>query len=274
MTNEQKQMIKGASELLAEVEKPKTPLNSSRKSHDRGSRKHTVITYIDPTLVRRFLTSCNWVEHWAMCTHDKDVTDEGKPKETHTHIVLYTFEAKSSSAIIKLFDRFSISVYGKDNKQNTLYEICNDIQALYRYLIHADDPQKYQYDPSVRFVDDIGYWSKYEKGQIDKPNTGLSMVTDLLIGTPYRLMAERYGKEFIYHSKYIEDCVRHIRLEECETNSPIDDELIKAVLDTSPFGVLQIDMFFNIIAYLRETFGNCYNNTQGFEIYLKKLGLE
>lgn len=263
---------KTVGQLLDEFTKNDAP--KTTKAKDRGSRKHSLVTYIDPTLIRGFLTTCCWAEHWAMCTHDKDITADGKPKETHTHIVLYTFEAKSSSAIIKLFDRFSISIYGKDNKQNTLHEYCNDIQSQYLYLVHVDDPQKYQYDPSMRYVDDIVYWSKYERGQIDKPNTGLSMVTDLLNGTPYRLMAERYGKEFIYHSKYIEDCARKIRLEECVTNSPVDDELIKAVLDSSPFGVLEIDSFFNMIAYLREAFGNCYNNTQGFEIYLKKLGLE
>lgn len=291
MTNGQKEMIKGAGELLAEAnEKPKATKKSKVADDnivtekERGSRKHTILTYIDPKHLIAFLKQSSWVEHWAYCYHDKDVwtADDEKlnaehkantPKTAHTHIVLYTRDAKTSTAICKLFNRFSVSVYGKDKAQNTRAEYCTDICAQYRYLIHADDPNKHAYDVNERVVDDPKYWDKYHRGIIDTPNYGYTMVNDLLQGVPYRMMCERYGKEFIYHARYIEDCAQKIRLEEACTNSPISDELIKVVLKASPFYQGQIDEFFKIMDYLKETFHNEFNNPNGFEKYIKILGL-
>lgn len=285
------EMITSAGELLSAAVKEKPKAENKSKAdksqveteNDRGSRCHTVLTYIEPKYLKVFLNSANWILHWAYCYHDKDVwsvEDEkanpnhkaDTPKTPHTHITLYTKDCKTYSAICKQFDKYSISVYGKDGKQNTRSEYC-DLNKQYRYLLHKDDPDKYQYAPDQLIQDDPIFWEKYDKGMIDEPDGGYKIVNDLISGAPYRTLVMKYGRDFIYHAKQYEDCANKIRLEEMVCNSPISDELIKVVLDSSPFYSLQVDEFFKMIAYLREVFHNEFNNPHGFEIYLKKLGL-
>lgn len=278
------EMIASAGELLANADNLAKDENVPCVAEvDRGTRCHTVLTYIEPKYLKAFLNNATWILHWAYCYHDKDVWTaddekvnekhkEGTSKTPHTHIVLYTKDCKTYSAICKQFKKYSVSIYGADKAQNTRCEYC-DLNKQYRYLLHKDDPDKHPYSPDCLVQDDPLFWEKYDKGMIDEPNGGYKIVEDILSGIPYRTLAMKYGRDYIYHAKQYDDIAQKIRIEECVANSPINDELISVVLDSSPFGVLQKDDFFMMINYLREVFHNEFNNPYGFEIYLKKLGL-
>ena len=70
------------------------------KGTTETTRRFNIRTYIKPDIVDRFLKTAPWVQYWAYCYHDKDVYEDGSSKEPHTHILLYTYHQKTSSAML------------------------------------------------------------------------------------------------------------------------------------------------------------------------------
>lgn len=68
--------------------------------------------------------------------HDKDIDPTGEKKKPHFHI-LFMFEGKKSIEQVKSI----IDTFG-----GVGCELVNSIRGYARYLIHADNPEKYQYD--------------------------------------------------------------------------------------------------------------------------------
>lgn len=165
------------------------------------SRKWSLVTYLRPSdIASVFADKFDKVRAYAYCTHDKD---EGK--ETHTHIVVWLNTPYSSSTIKNWFR-------GADSKgelANTLAEPCKDIVSMYRYLIHADNPEKYQYDSEDRICSDPSCFE--EDVQSDDV---FNAVEDLLNGIPLREVAKRYGRDFIYHYSHIRTLITDIKSEE------------------------------------------------------------
>lgn len=88
----------------------------------------------------------NWVEMldgyhvpWIQSPlHDKDVNPDGEKKKAHWHIVMLFDGKKSYSQIKEITDSINAPI-----PQKTL-----NTRGLVRYLIHMDNPEKYQYDRS------------------------------------------------------------------------------------------------------------------------------
>lgn len=237
------------------VEKP-IKKQKSKDAEPPRVRKFCLISYIDRTAIERFLKRASWVQHWAICTHDKDTLEDGTQKELHTHIVLYTYNAKTSSAVRKIFDRYSAELY-KDSDtppQNTLCHECIDIIAQYRYLIHLDNPEKYQYDEQQRKVDDVHYWYNLEgtQGMTDKEeNTAYAIFCDLRAGTSTEDMVIRYGREYGINSRRYKDLVRDDIWERSRANSLVPKaDMIKMILDASPFKQEDKDKFWMVLSYV------------------------
>lgn len=244
-----------------------------------------ISTYIQTVHVDEFLRSSNWVQHWAYCFHDKDTWTQkdnennskhiqGEPKEPHTHIILYTYNGKSSSSVKKLFDRFSIEKYGIDNKQNTFVEVCNDMTSQYRYLLHFDDPDRYPYflTPEIRICDSKEYWSKHEKtdGLNNADNKGLAMVNDVILGVPYRTMCERYGKEYIYHYNHVTNMANRIYRQE-NGISEFNEEHIRSLMRVAPYTSDECNLFWQILHYLKSVTAFDYKVGNELEFNLKEV---
>lgn len=69
--------------------------------------------------------------------HDKDVHDDGTPKKEHCHVVIKFKSQVWSSALCK---RTGVPHRYK------IIEPTHDFRKSVRYLIHFDNPEKYQYD--------------------------------------------------------------------------------------------------------------------------------
>lgn len=164
------------------------------------SRKWSLVTYLRPQdIAAVFGDKADKVRAYAYCTHDKD---EGK--EPHTHVVVWLNTPYAASTIKNWFR-------GADSKgelANTLAEPCKDIAAMYRYLIHEDNPEKYQYDPESRICSDPSCF----EDDVQTDDTWVA-VEDLLNGVPLREVARRYGRDFIYHYSHIRQLVADIRQE-------------------------------------------------------------
>ena len=225
----------------------------SKRKQER-ERKFSLVSYIEPDKIKRLLVRSEWVQHWSYCTHNKDVLPDGSMKEQHTHIILYTYNAKSSSAIRKIFNRYALEICKDgDEPQNTLCQVCSDMVSAYRYLIHADDKNKAQYEVVERECDDFGYWHDLESscGYSDViENKGKSMIDDMLDGVSTYEMVKRYGKEYIYHSQQLREVTSRIQ-NESYYNSPFESfcDFCSFVLDVAPFKDEDKIIFFNLLTY-------------------------
>ena len=87
------------------------------------------------TRIRESGHECVWAQH------DKDVTVTGEIKEDHTHVAVrfsHAVNAATAKALLTSFGVKEASVQWRDSWR-----------AVCRYMTHMDDPNKYQYDPSV-----------------------------------------------------------------------------------------------------------------------------
>ena len=75
---------------------------------------------------------------WACILHDKDVNPDGSKKKPHYHVVL-VFEGKKSFSQIKAI---------ADELKAPIPQKVESLRGMMRYLIHMDNPEKYQYDKS------------------------------------------------------------------------------------------------------------------------------
>ena len=106
------------------------------KSINYRSRKHLLLLYPDTS---DHLTCVNFVKDnydYVYITHDKDTDDQGNILKPHIHMIIYTNNATWNTAISSILNldlRF-------------IQKVRNDDQVL-QYLIHYNQPTKYQYDP-------------------------------------------------------------------------------------------------------------------------------
>lgn len=248
-----------AVELLPVPEKQK---DVAQKPKEKRSRRFCLTSYIDPEKLERFIKRSPWIQHYALCTHTRDTEADSTPKTIHTHVILYTYNAHTSSGVRKNFDVFSAEIYGHDKIENTLCQVCHSVVSQYRYLRHLDDPKKAQYEDFEIHTDNDIYWKDLcrTNGMNDSTvNTGLQMFDDLCEGTKTREMIVRYGKEYIYHAKAIQSCVvQHCNEENeheyRELNYLEFLELAQGYLTTSPLGEAEKNAFFSVLDYLHTQF--------------------
>ena len=81
-------------------------------------------------------TSCTGL---AMIYHDKDVLEDGSPKEPHWHILAYFANAVSRKGACAAIDEICVG--------NVLGEPVKDVHGAYEYLVHKNNPEKAQYSP-------------------------------------------------------------------------------------------------------------------------------
>ncbi len=260
-------------EKALEAKQADEPIEHKKKFKPtaKRSRKFCLTSYIDPESLEGYICSLPWVQHWAMATHDRDVDNEGKLKEKHTHILLYTYDAKTASAILKNFDRFSNMLYqGTETPpQNTRVQILHDVVHQWRYLLHLDetDPNQYHYEPDVRICDDFSYWHNLELSETltaSDSNKALAMFDDYLLKVPTRTMLERYGNAFLYHIQHLE------KAKECHYRDiglyaeQGADNLIRIAIEGSGYSEQQKQIFFSMLNYVEE---------QSFILYSESLRL-
>ena len=73
--------------------------------------------------------------------HDKDVNPTGEPKKAHYHVICY-YENPTTSRAVK--------EYVTDRLNGTIPIKLESMVGMYRYHLHLDNPEKYQYDDRDR----------------------------------------------------------------------------------------------------------------------------
>lgn len=106
------------------------------KDKDQRARTWTFVVYPEsaPENWRDVLSNYHipWVESPL---HDKDVNPDGEVKKAHWHIILFFDGKKSFEQVQEITDALNAPI-----PQKTA-----NAKGLVRYLIHMDNPEKYQY---------------------------------------------------------------------------------------------------------------------------------
>lgn len=146
------------------------------------------------------------LRHFALCYHDKDTNADGTTGIPHTHFLLNFLRDKNNQWLCNMFARYQAE-QGVEEIQNTFCEVVRDPVQVYRYLRHADDPQKYQYSLDEVISDDSAYWLIREEkrySDYDDKNQALNIVTDIMAGVSQMEMLRRYGREYVINrDKYM-----------------------------------------------------------------------
>ena len=147
------------------------------------SRQWSLVTYAS---VDEFMKLCVQAEHYAYVCHDKDGV------AAHYHVLLVF---KNPRALKGLQD-----VIGSD--QNTFGEpVKSSLEEMYKYLTHERVTDKVLYPKESVVCDSVSFW---ESLVADEGSITDSMIDDILQGLPLRLLARRYGRDYMRnHKAYI-----------------------------------------------------------------------
>lgn len=180
------------------------------------------------------------ISHYAYIIHDKDVYQEdlqdndgnyvhrkGEIEKPHIHLLIDFYNAHTPNAVKKLFT----TELDKPRVERVVDKV-----AQYEYLIHKNDPDKYQYEKSAIISDDINYYEKLciSGEKRDSDDKAISIVNDILVGISPRILMHRYGRDFIIHYnqyKDMADLVREHDYNERISKDPSFDRIVERELE-------------------------------------------
>lgn len=108
---------------------------------DKQSRNFLGVLYPDSTTYdceKVLVRLEDAFEDWSYITHDMDVDGNGELKKAHIH---WVGKRKSPAPLSTISN--ALGVPERD------IEFCKSYKYSLRYLVHADNPEKYQYDPKL-----------------------------------------------------------------------------------------------------------------------------
>lgn len=145
-------------------------------------RNWSMVTYASKADIDKKLMSLDSVKHYVYIYHDKDGV------QPHWHLVVNFDNSISFNRVCELFTFDGC---------NTLVESVNSVKGIYNYLTHCDEPDKHKYDDDDLYSDDFCYWVR--QCNLDRTSEILQAMLD---GASLRVLAQAYGREFIfnYHS--------------------------------------------------------------------------
>jgi len=162
-------------------------------------RNFNIVTYVCQDFIKSVLNSHECKASYIL--HDKD------NEVNHWHICLRLKNATTASAVLKWFND---GVDSEGQCANTFIEYCNNVPSSLRYLIHLDDSDKHQYLPDDVFHFGQGaiqdFYDSISNGNPEL-DSATRAVLYLVHGGNVRDACLKFGRDFIYHYKYIRDVI-------------------------------------------------------------------
>lgn len=198
---------------------------STKKAPVRQSKNFCLTTYYtleDALKICDLLQREGWLQHYAMQLHDKDVNEDGTPKEPHVHIVVITYRKTTCNKVRAMF--YGQTPDGKD-KVNTLAQVCENLDGAYDYLTHrtpsARADGKYQYSLEDTKTDFDPFWCErgLESREVDSLT---SACFDLANGcVTHTQLLKRYGRDFIINYRNLRE-VAYMLKSEYDSENPYE----------------------------------------------------
>lgn len=174
-------------------------------SNSFRSRNWSIMIYEDPSVYLSSLLSLSI--HYVYICHDKDDT------EPHYHLLVILPHAKTFTALKSFFT----------GSQNFFAEPISDKYTLFRYLLHLDNPEKYQYSSDLLISDSLDYWNSLDPDNIISPSGEkmLSLLDDINLGKSLRYLIGTYGRDVVYHYDELITMARRLLVEDHEHRVPV-----------------------------------------------------
>lgn len=207
-----------------------------------------VVLYVDENrLISLLVANVERISHYAYIYHDKDVYlddeeekdddgnvvyshKEGDLKRPHFHLLVDFYNGHTFTAVKKIFTT--------ENDKPRVKRILSRSGA-FEYMVHKNDPDKFQYAYDLIESDDIKYYEKFckEGYSTDKDNISEQIIADILNNVPPRLLVRRYKRDFILNMQRYYDCAEKIKLWDIEHPRlrRIDEAEFKAVQEEISF---------------------------------------
>jgi hypothetical protein len=115
---------------------------------DDGFHREISIGHLNGALQNLVNDKYNCRASYYMILHDKDKLENGESKEPHYHIVIEVPYAKRTR-VKTMFNL--IREYVECTENIISIDTCVDVCSSVQYLIHKNNPEKYQYDISEIF---------------------------------------------------------------------------------------------------------------------------
>lgn len=138
------------------------------------------------------------VEEYAYILHDRDVKEDGTPKDPHFH---FLFVLRRSRRLADIQSCMKKTLQG-----TVMLQPCHSVSGSYGYLTHENDDNKVLYDESCIVSSAAkSYWiSDIPSNERDKScDTIMCAYLDLLNSMPLTDCAKKYGRDFIIHYNHI-----------------------------------------------------------------------
>ena len=166
-----------------------------KKVKEIRSRQFSAVMYIEKNELDNILNSLRLYHNLKECAyiyHNKDVSDNGKPKEKHVHIYLYFINARELRGVYYLLKTYT--------ETNVLIQVCKNRYVLVNeYFIHKDNQEKEQYNKSDVFV----YNKEFFEGRRQEDDRTLLLIQDIVNKESITTLIKRYGRDYIINkAKY------------------------------------------------------------------------
>jgi len=151
------------------------------------------------------IEKCPNIKQVAWCYHDRDILPDGSPKPPHYHILVNFHIPRRLS----WFNQYKV-----DGDENLFCQIASCPQTCFEYLIHLNDPSKFQY----KTTDIHGRYTSFSK-EVEENRSAL-VFNELIkiVGRQQTWVGlYRLYPELIYSVKSLKSVVEQI---EDEINAP------------------------------------------------------
>ncbi|MEM0173552.1 MAG: Rep family protein [Sulfolobaceae archaeon] len=134
-------------------------METEKKENNNAVRGHSIIIEARSKKTEYWLTIKDLEKvlpllgKYSAILHDKDIIlegeEKGKLKRPHYHIVLNAYDKIRKSTLLN-----KLSHMLKIDKETITIDRLNDKNALLRYLLHLDNPEKHLYPPFEIFTNE------------------------------------------------------------------------------------------------------------------------
>lgn len=178
----------------------------------------SVVTYLEESVFLPFLQNMPNLKHYAYAFHDRDIDENGKLKESHTHILLLFSNNRTISSVCKAFPR------GQNTFAQPLFDKCK----AFEYLTHENDEDKYHYPKSIIKSDCFNYFvdlcNGKEKSDVDEKT--IAILKDIIANVPPFLLLERWGRDVVMNYKKYKEFAELCKSYNCITPAKMPASLI------------------------------------------------
>ena len=161
----------------------------------------------DVNIILERIKNLTYLKSFAFIVHDKDIRDDGAPKAKHFHCVLTFKDTNTSTAIAKALHI----------EEQYVNKIRTTTKSAELYLIHKNNPEKYQYNPN-EVMYGFDYNEKYDGLEPMQRREKIATKIDSGIIKAYNLSdyigVNEYAKNKVYFDRCFE--FRQNKLKGCD----------------------------------------------------------